>query len=178
MFKCSSVHVSFFTWGGLIHECCPMANGHTDRVACHVLLPEASASQGASRGSPVTSCCQWPTKSVACHLARPLHAASLVRCQCQWPTEFSPCHGLIHTALNLSLTVLRCIPRTLPIASGQQNLALTLTPCCETVANGQRNLAPDTAKSIPAHMPYCPATAESRPHWAGPLCCSTPGCHS
>ena len=49
-----------------------LANGHTDRVACHVLLPEANASQGASRrGSLVTSCCQLLTYY--------LHAASLVR---------------------------------------------------------------------------------------------------
>ena len=39
--KCSCVHLSL---AGLIHECYPMANGHTDRVACHVLLPEVSAS--------------------------------------------------------------------------------------------------------------------------------------
>ena len=76
---------------------------HTNRVACHVLLPEASASQGlsqgASRGSLVMSCCQWPT-SLALTLRDPMHACTLL------PSR---------------------------------------------VANGQRNLAPDTAKSIPAH---------------------------
>ena len=69
------------------------ANGQRNRVACHVLLPEASVSQCASRCTWIDCNVLLPMAnkillSSACETPARLHAASLVRCQ--WPTKSSP----------------------------------------------------------------------------------------
>ena len=74
LFLLEGVVAVFSTHRSLVTSCCQRLAlhkaPHTDRVACHVLLPEASASQGASRGSLVTSCCQRPALHKAPHADR------------------------------------------------------------------------------------------------------------
>ena len=115
-----------------------------------------------------------------CHLAaRPLHAASHVRCQ--WPTESSPCHGRIHpnrghTALFLcsaaALPPSALAPPSHGISYGPEswppdNTGTTASPCTGARTRG---------KPRPNHSTW-PASTNAwrrRANRTGPWCCSTP----